>query len=144
MIKNIKGKALNPLVKNFAEQTTSAVRFSISSSYFMFSGTVSTRLTTRFPGEVSERALREIYLKPFQIAIKNADPWALMSAYDSATFQVSLSFDDTLCSYNRVNGIHVSESRRLLDDILRKVRNLFLTLVSPLNKHTYTGVGVQG
>ncbi|KAG6861560.1 hypothetical protein C0995_014856 [Termitomyces sp. Mi166 len=33
-----------------------------------------------FQGEVSERALREIYLKPFQIAIKNADPWALMSS----------------------------------------------------------------
>ncbi|KAG6888900.1 hypothetical protein C0992_007139 [Termitomyces sp. T32_za158] len=52
--------------------------------------------------EVSERALREIYLKPFQIAIKNANPWALMS------------------SYNRVNGLHVSENKRLLDDILRK------------------------
>ncbi|KAF9464848.1 glycoside hydrolase family 3 protein [Collybia nuda] len=50
----------------------------------------------------SERALREVYLKPFQIAIKNSDPWALMSAY------------------NRVNGIHVSESQRLLGDILRK------------------------
>lgn len=31
-------------------------------------------------GEVSERALREIYLKPFQIAIKNSNPWALMTA----------------------------------------------------------------
>ena len=30
--------------------------------------------------EVSERALREIYLKPFQIAIKDADPWALMAS----------------------------------------------------------------
>ena len=30
--------------------------------------------------EVSERALREIYLKPFQIALKAGDPWALMTA----------------------------------------------------------------
>ncbi|KAF8165588.1 glycoside hydrolase family 3 protein [Crassisporium funariophilum] len=52
--------------------------------------------------DLSERALREIYLKPFQIAIKNSNPWALMSAY------------------NRVNGLHVSENKRLLDDILRK------------------------
>ncbi|KDQ29545.1 glycoside hydrolase family 3 protein [Pleurotus ostreatus PC15] len=48
-----------------------------------------------------ERALREIYLKPFQIAIKNSNPWALMTAY------------------NRVNGLHVSENPRLLVDILR-------------------------
>ncbi|KAI0045907.1 glycoside hydrolase family 3 protein [Auriscalpium vulgare] len=54
------------------------------------------------PGEVSERALREIYLKPFQIAIKNSDPWVVVS------------------SYNRVNGLHVSEHPWLLDDILRK------------------------
>ncbi|KAJ7498630.1 glycoside hydrolase family 3 protein [Mycena latifolia] len=49
-----------------------------------------------------ERALREIYLKPFQIAIRDSNPWALMTAY------------------NRVNGIHVSEDKRLLDDVLRK------------------------
>ncbi|KZT24579.1 glycoside hydrolase family 3 protein [Neolentinus lepideus HHB14362 ss-1] len=51
---------------------------------------------------VSERALREIYLKPFQIAIKDANPWALMTAY------------------NRLNGIHCSENVKLLQDILRK------------------------
>ncbi|KAF9481867.1 glycoside hydrolase family 3 protein [Pholiota conissans] len=53
-------------------------------------------------GEVSERALREIYLKPFQLAIKHANPWALMTAY------------------NRVNGVHASESSKLLQDILFK------------------------
>ncbi|TFK55623.1 glycoside hydrolase family 3 protein [Heliocybe sulcata] len=51
---------------------------------------------------VSERALREIYLKPFQIAIKKADPWALMTAY------------------NRLNGTHCSENFDLLQNILRK------------------------
>lgn len=29
---------------------------------------------------VSQRALREIYLKPFQIALKDANPWAFMTA----------------------------------------------------------------
>ncbi|KJA29791.1 glycoside hydrolase family 3 protein [Hypholoma sublateritium FD-334 SS-4] len=53
-------------------------------------------------GEVSERALREIYLKPFQIAIKNSNPWALMTAY------------------NRLNGVHASENNKLLQDILLK------------------------
>ncbi|KAF9056763.1 glycoside hydrolase superfamily [Rhodocollybia butyracea] len=52
--------------------------------------------------DVSERALREIYLKPFQLALKHSDPWAMMT------------------SYNRVNGVHVSESSWLLNDILRK------------------------
>jgi beta-glucosidase len=52
--------------------------------------------------DLGERALREIYLKPFQIALKHSNPWALMA------------------SYNRVNGIHVSEDKRLLVDILRK------------------------
>lgn len=51
---------------------------------------------------VSERALREIYLKPFQLAIKNANPKALMS------------------SYNKVNGVHVSQSKRLLQEVLRE------------------------
>lgn len=50
---------------------------------------------------VTDRALREIYLKPFQLAIKEANPHAVMS------------------SYNRLNGEHVSNSKKLLSDILR-------------------------
>ncbi|KDE04413.1 hypothetical protein MVLG_05128 [Microbotryum lychnidis-dioicae p1A1 Lamole] len=51
---------------------------------------------------VGARALREIYLEPFRLAVKHAHPLTFMS------------------SYNRINGIHVSESKDLLDDILRK------------------------
>lgn len=51
---------------------------------------------------ITERALREIYLKPFQIALRDSNPKSMMTAY------------------NKVNGVHVSQSKKLLQDILRK------------------------
>ncbi|GAA6031057.1 hypothetical protein JCM8097_003983 [Rhodosporidiobolus ruineniae] len=50
---------------------------------------------------VPERALREIYLKPFEIAQRLSKPWSYMT------------------SYSRLNGIHASDSKELLQDILR-------------------------
>jgi beta-glucosidase len=51
---------------------------------------------------VTDRALREIYLLPFMIAIAIGRPEAIMTAY------------------NKVNGVHASESPKLLQDILRE------------------------
>lgn len=51
--------------------------------------------------DVSERALREIYLRPFQIAIRDSDPVWIMT------------------SYNKVNGVHMSH-HPMLQSILRQ------------------------
>lgn len=51
--------------------------------------------------QVDERTMREIYLAGFEKAIKQSKPWTVM------------------CSYNKINGEFASESKYLLNDILR-------------------------
>jgi beta-glucosidase len=51
--------------------------------------------------EMDERTLREIYLAGFERAVKKAQPWTVM------------------CSYNRLRGVHASQHRYLLTDILK-------------------------
>lgn len=50
---------------------------------------------------VDERALREIYLAGFEIAVKKAQPWTVM------------------CSYNKINGTYASDHIKLMREVLK-------------------------
>tara|TARA_R110002096_G_scaffold143328_5_gene299439 strand:- start:92864 stop:95329 length:2466 start_codon:yes stop_codon:yes gene_type:complete len=52
--------------------------------------------------EIDERTMREVYLLPFEVAVKSADVWAIMTAY------------------NQVNGSFTLEDTRLMQSILRE------------------------
>ena len=82
-IKGIQDKGRGACIKHFVANDQEYERFSMSS-------------------EVDERTLREIYLEPFRIAIRNSNPWSVMS------------------SYNRVNGTYACENDHTLLDILKK------------------------
>ncbi len=81
-IKGIQDKGKGACIKHFVANDQEFERFSMSS-------------------EVDERTLREIYLEPFRIAIRNSKPWAVMS------------------SYNRVNGTYACEYDHSLKEILK-------------------------
>jgi len=81
-IDGVQSQGVGATVKHFVANDSEFERFSISS-------------------DVSERALREIYLIPFEAAVTRAGTWALMSAY------------------NRLNGTHCSEHEWLLTSLLR-------------------------
>jgi beta-glucosidase len=81
-IKGIQEKGKGACIKHFVANDQEFERFSMSS-------------------EVDERPLREIYLEPFRIAIRNSKPWAVMSAY------------------NRVNGTYACENDHTLKEILK-------------------------
>jgi beta-glucosidase len=51
---------------------------------------------------MTERTLREVHMLPFQLALRGSEPWTIMT------------------SYNKINGIHVSEDPLLMKEILRE------------------------
>lgn len=82
-IKGVQSKGIGTSIKHYAANNQETRRMTINSV-------------------VDIRALMEIYLRPFEIAIKNSQPWTVM------------------CAYNRLNGEYCAENKWLLTDVLRE------------------------
>ncbi|MCA9902066.1 MAG: glycoside hydrolase family 3 C-terminal domain-containing protein [Anaerolineales bacterium] len=82
IINGVQSKGVGTSLKHYAANNQEFQRFSISV-------------------EVDERTLREIYLPAFEKAVKQAQPWTVM------------------CAYNKVNGTFASEHDYLLNKILK-------------------------
>lgn len=82
-IEGLQGQGVGATIKHFAGNESEIERTTMSS-------------------QIDERTLREVYLVPFEVAVKEAGVWGVMS------------------SYNRLNGTYTSENQWLLDQVLRQ------------------------
>ena len=82
LVEGVQSKGVGACVKHFALNNSENFRFMGNSV-------------------ASEKTIRELYLRPFEVIVKHAGPAAVM------------------CAYNRINGVYCSENKRLLNDILR-------------------------
>ena len=82
-IKGLQGNGVSATIKHYAGNESEIERTTINS-------------------EIGERALREVYLRPFEDAVKKAGTWGIMS------------------SYNKVNGTYAAENTFLLTKVLRE------------------------
>jgi beta-glucosidase-like glycosyl hydrolase len=82
LIQGVQSQGVGTSLKHFAANNQEFERFSINA-------------------QVDERTLREIYLPAFEMAVKQAQPWTVM------------------CAYNQLNGAYCSEHHALLVDILK-------------------------
>ncbi|WP_412028363.1 glycoside hydrolase family 3 C-terminal domain-containing protein [Deinococcus yunweiensis] len=67
-----------------------------------FAGNESEYQRGTISSNIPARAMRELYLRPFEMVVKDADPWAIMTAY------------------NRLDGVYCSDHPWLLETVLRK------------------------
>lgn len=81
-IRGLQGQGIAATIKHFAGNESEIERTTISS-------------------DIDERSLREVYLVPFEAAVKRAGTWAIMS------------------SYNKINGTYAAENHWLLTEVLR-------------------------